>query len=351
MGVSVMDNMAVHVMECFDSSQALKAWRAVLVVFLVTIISYACTSKLRSRGMPPGPFPWPVFGNLFSVGKGGHLSLARLANRYGNIMCVYLGNIRTIVVSDAKMAKELFSVSDAQFASRPIHSLMYTTSKYVNQAEHDCDVVVSHYTAKVRELRQIMKTELFAPRKLDTTTNARKEEVARMVEVIESFVRAGQPVNFRGVVNEFTVRQACRILFNKLWVGCERSKSEDDLQPQDFRKMENEFHSLFAAPNIFGDVCLSVLRCLDLQGLEKRWTDFTLGKDKRMALLLDWYRNQATEEDPVQLGSAELRECDFVESLLQISKEGKLSEETAKGLTLVSPHQPQISSLLISQMS
>ena len=341
MGVSVMDNMAVHVMECFDS-QALTAWRAVLVVFLVTIISYACTSKLRSRGMPPGPFPWPVFGNLFSVGIGGHLhlSLARLADRYGNIMCVYLGNIRTIVVSDAAMAKELFSVSDAKFASRPIHSLMYTTSKYVNQAEHDCDEVASHYTPKVRELRQIMKTELFAPRKLDTTANARKEELARMVDVIESFVRAGQPVDFRGVVNEFAVRQACRILFNKLWVHCERSKSED-LQPQDFRKMESDFHDLFAVPNIFGDVCLSVLRCLDLQGLEKRWTDFTLRKDKRMALLLDWYRNQATE-DPVQLGSAELRECDLVESLLQISKEGKLSEETAKGLTLVSPHQPQI---------
>lgn len=51
-----------------------------------------------------------------------------------------------------------------------------------------------------------------------------------------------------------------------------------------------------------------------------------------MALMLDWYRN------PVQLGSADqLREVDFVESLLQISKEGKLSEETAKGLTSVSP--------------
>jgi geraniol 8-hydroxylase len=195
MGVFMMDNMAVHVLECFDSS-AVKAWRAVLVVFLVTMISYVCTSKLRNRGMPPGPFPWPVFGNLFSVGKGGHLSLARLANRYGNIMCVYLGNIRTIVVSDAKMAKELFCVSDAQFASRPIHSLMCTTPKYLNQVEHDCDEAASHYTPKVRELRQIMKTELFAPQKLDTTANARKEEVARMVEGIESFVRAGQPVNF-----------------------------------------------------------------------------------------------------------------------------------------------------------
>lgn len=333
MGVSMMDNMAVHVMECFDS-QALKAWCAVLVVFLVTI-SYACTTKLRNRRMPPGPFPWPIFGNLFSVGRGGHLLLAQLANRYGNIMCVYLGKIPTIVVSDAKMAKELLYVSDAQFASRPIHSLMYTTSKYMNQAEHDCDVVVSHYTPKVRELRHIMKTELFGPRKLTTTTTARKEEVARMVEVIESFVSAGQPVNFRSVVSEFAIRQACRTLFNKLFVHCERSKTED-LQPQDFKKMVEEFDYLFSAPNIFGDVCLSVLRCLDLQGLEKRWRDFTLDKDKRMALLFDWYRKQATE-DPVQLGSLELPEFDFVESLLQIRKEGNLSEETVKGLTSVSP--------------
>ena len=330
MGVSVMDKMAVHVMECFDL-QALKAWGA---VFLITV-SYACISKFRNRRLPPGPFPWPIFGNLFTVGTDRHLSLAHLANRYGNIMCVYLGNIRIVVVSDAKMAKELFSVSDAQFASRPIHNLMYTTSKYVNQAEHDCNVTASLYTPKVRELRMIMKTELFGPRKVDTTAQARKEEVARMVEAIESCVSAGQPVNFRSVVSEFAIRQACRILFNKLFVHCERSKSED-LQPQDFSTMEREFQDLFAAPNIFGDVCLSVLRCLDLQGLEKRWRDFIPRKDKRMALLLDWYRKQATE-DPVQLGSDELPEFDFVESLLEISEKGKLSEETVKGLTLVGP--------------
>ena len=333
LGVSVMDNMAVRVLECFDL-QALNASGALFVVFLVTI-SYAYTSKLRNRRLPPGPFPWPIFGNLLSVYKGRHLSLAQLANRYGNIMCVYLGNIRMIVVSDAKMAKELFSVSDAQFASRPVHSLMYTTSKYLNQVERDCDVTVSHYTPKVRKLRQILKTELFAPGKLDTSTRARKEEVARMVEVIKGFVSAGQPVNVRSVLSEFTTRHACRILFNKAFVHSERSRTED-LQLQDFTKMEKEYRGLLAILNIFGDACLPVLRCLDLQRLEKRWKDFIPCKDKTMALLLDWYRNQATE-DPVQRVSDDLPEFDFVEALLQISKEGKLSEETIKGLILVSP--------------
>ena len=56
-----------------------------------------------------------------------------------------------------------------------------------------------------------------------------------------------------------------------------------------------------------------------------------------MALLLDWYRNQATE-DPVQpVSSDEVPEFDFVEALLHISKEGKFSEETVKALILVRP--------------
>ena len=334
MGVPVMDNMAVHVMECFDL-RALKAFGAVFVVFLVTT-SYAYTSKLRNRRLPPGPFPWPIFGNFLYVFRGRHLLLAQLAKRYGNIMCVYLGNIRIVVVSDAKMAKEVFSVSDFQFASRPVHDLMYTTSKYLNQLERDCDVTVSHYTPKVRKLRQIMKTELLAPEKLDGSTRARKEEVARMVEGIKGFVSAGQPVNVRSVLNEFTIRHACRMLFNKVFVHSERSKTED-LQPQDFTKMEKEYRDLLAILNIFGDACLSGLRGLDLLRIEKRWRDFILCKDKTMALLLDWYRNQATE-DPVQpVSSDEVPEFDFVEALLHISKEGKFSEETVKALILVRP--------------
>ena len=68
------------------------------------------------------------FGSLFSVGKSLHLLLAQLANGYGNITCVYLGqNVRLVVVSDAKMAKELLSIRDAQFASRAIHDLKLST--------------------------------------------------------------------------------------------------------------------------------------------------------------------------------------------------------------------------------
>ena len=320
--------------------------RAVFVILVLTTIYYAYTSKVRKRRLPPGPLPWPIFGNLFSLGKSLHLSLAQLANCYGNIMCVYLGQVRIIVVSDAKMAKELFSVSDAQFASRPIHNLMYTTSKYLNEeyVTPDCDLVMSHYTPKVREMQQILKTELFAPRKLNATAGARKEEVGRMVAAVKISASTGQPVHLRDTLHEFAVRTACRSFFNKAFVDSELSKS-DGLQPQDFKKMEEEFRTVFATPNILGDACLPVLRPLDLQGLDRKWKDFIQHKKIIMTLLLDWYRKQAAV--PKQLGDHDkLPETDFVEAVLQMSKEGNLSETVIKNLTPVSP-RPLIVSLCL----
>lgn len=69
---------------------SLAALAITFVVIHVVVVYY------RRRSLPPGPWPWPVVGNLFLLRGLSHRKLHKLANRYGGLMYIQLGiNIHT----------------------------------------------------------------------------------------------------------------------------------------------------------------------------------------------------------------------------------------------------------------
>jgi hypothetical protein len=89
-----------------------------IALFFVLLSVYGLSRSVgkKKRSLPPGPWPWPLFGNLFSLGAHPHQAMAQLAERYGSIMSLFFGSVRVVILSDASTAKELFSVSDAKFS-------------------------------------------------------------------------------------------------------------------------------------------------------------------------------------------------------------------------------------------
>ena len=77
------------------------------------------TSKNNTK-LPPGPRGLPFIGNLhqFDVSKP-HVSFWELSKKYGPLMSLRLGFVPSLVVSSAKMAKEILKTHDLQFCSRP----------------------------------------------------------------------------------------------------------------------------------------------------------------------------------------------------------------------------------------
>ncbi|GKV53076.1 hypothetical protein SLEP1_g59622 [Rubroshorea leprosula] len=97
-----------------------------LLFMCVYVLVQVCSSitSTRSRAssskLPPGPRRIPILGNLLDLGNKPHKSLAELAKTHGPIMRLKLGNLVSIVVSSAAMAREILQTNDLIFSNRTI---------------------------------------------------------------------------------------------------------------------------------------------------------------------------------------------------------------------------------------
>ncbi|KAL5076457.1 hypothetical protein RYX36_015441 [Vicia faba] len=86
---------------------------------LLMRLLFVNNSRKRKSNLPPGPLTIPFIGNLHQLGTMPHISLQSLAHKYGPIIFLQLGQIPTVVVSSARLAKEILKTHDLALASRP----------------------------------------------------------------------------------------------------------------------------------------------------------------------------------------------------------------------------------------
>ena len=86
---------------------------------LASLVIARCRTNSHGYKSPPGPWAWPVVGNLPVILRGGqpHRALARLAGRFGPVMGVSLGpGPRVVVLSSVGVVKEAL-VKNAEWTS------------------------------------------------------------------------------------------------------------------------------------------------------------------------------------------------------------------------------------------
>ncbi|XP_054816433.1 cytochrome P450 71D10-like [Prosopis cineraria] len=174
----------------------------------ILVIHKLSNSRKRSQNLPPGPPRLPLIGNLHQLaGSIPTRSLRDLANKYGPLMHLQLGQLPHIIVSSPEMAKEVTKTHDQIFANRP---KILATDIF---AYSSSDIVFSSYGNYWRQLRKICTLELFSAKRVQTFKAIREEEVSALMKDIDE--HEGSAMNLSKKIFPLTNSIVARAAFGK----------------------------------------------------------------------------------------------------------------------------------------
>ncbi|CAM0952589.1 unnamed protein product [Alopecurus aequalis] len=173
------------------------------VIALLLTLCYVIVTKVRGRSskLPPSPPSLPLIGHLHLLGRLPHRSLRELHLRYGTdggLLCLQLGRRRTLVVSTAAAAADLYKNHDLAFASR-------VPSAVVDKVSNgSTNVSFAPYGDAWRRSKKLAVVHLLSPRRADSFGPVRSAEVAALVAGARRAAEAGEAVDLRELLYSYS---------------------------------------------------------------------------------------------------------------------------------------------------
>ncbi|KAL8147706.1 hypothetical protein AgCh_005143 [Apium graveolens] len=123
-----------------------------LFLFLFIVLKFAKVFRNDKLKLPPGPRQLPFIGNIHQmVGSLPHHILKDLANKYGPLVSLKLGEVSVFVVSSSEVAHDMMKKHDLNFVQRP-HSLTTDIISY-----NSSNIGSSPYGDYWRQMRRISR--------------------------------------------------------------------------------------------------------------------------------------------------------------------------------------------------
>ncbi|KAL0323923.1 UNVERIFIED_CONTAM: cytochrome [Sesamum calycinum] len=159
--------------------------------------------------LPPSPPKLPVIGHLHHlVGGMPHHALRRVAQKYGPVLYLKLGEVPAVVISSREATKEVVKVQDPACADRP-ESIGSKIMWY-----DYTDIAFSAYNEYWRQMRKICILELLSAKNVKSFGSIRQDEVSRLIKSLQS--SSGEAINLTEKVFAFTSSITCRAAFGKV---------------------------------------------------------------------------------------------------------------------------------------
>ncbi|XP_027920963.1 cytochrome P450 CYP736A12-like [Vigna unguiculata] len=267
-----------------------------LLTFLISsIVSFIFLRRNHTkddRRNPPGPPPFPVIGNLHMLGKLPHRTLQALAQQYGPIMSLRLGQVPTVVVSSSEAAQHFFKSHDVVFASRPI----LEASKYFGYGSKG--LVFSEYGAYWRHMRKVCTLQLLSASKVESFAPLRKRELELAVKSVEARAARGEVLDLSMVVHDVV-----EDIVYKMVLGCSKH-DEFDLKGLIQTRM-----NITGAFNLADYV--PWLGSLDLQGLNRSFKKISTALDQVLEKIIKEHEQGSNAQN-------EQHHKDFIDILLSL---------------------------------
>ncbi|GKA04777.1 probable (S)-N-methylcoclaurine 3'-hydroxylase isozyme 2 [Tanacetum coccineum] len=140
--------------------------------------------SIKKVPLPPGPHPLPILGNIFQIGRvNPHIRLAEMAQVYGPLISLRIGQRILIVGSSSNAASEILKTHDQALSGRDVSILLQKKEPTV----HNMNLLsTSECDDRWRYLRNIYKTDLLSGKALESSANMREKKVYDMVKYLAS---------------------------------------------------------------------------------------------------------------------------------------------------------------------
>ncbi|KAI9118404.1 hypothetical protein K1719_010736 [Acacia pycnantha] len=184
---------------------------ALIILFSSIFLVFLIYRTTRARPhLPPGPSGLPLIGNLHQLPNSApHRYLWRLSKQHGPLIFLRLGLKPTIVVSSAKIARQVMKTHDLVFASRP--SLLAQQKLSYN----GLDVTFAPYGDYWREVKKLCVIHLFSSRRVHSFRPIREDEVLRTIRSLSQSAASHKVINLSETMMSFSGTLICKIAFGK----------------------------------------------------------------------------------------------------------------------------------------
>ncbi|XP_077246507.1 putative (S)-N-methylcoclaurine 3'-hydroxylase isozyme 2 [Tasmannia lanceolata] len=271
----------------------------ILLILPVLFLIYNHLKRIASSksSLPPGPYPWPIIGNLLNMGKKPHIELAHLAQAHGPLLSLRLGTQLLAVGSSPAIAAEILKTHDRLLSARHVPTI---TPK--NRPDRsDLSMVWAPVCGdEWKFLRTLCRTELFASKAIETQAPLREKKVTEMVDFLVK--KENQVVKVAELVFATVFNILGTIFLSQNFIDLDDGGVVGGMKGLIWRMME-----LGTTPNI-GDF-YPILSGLDLQGLNKKAVECV---EKVSAIWEVFIKQRRDGKDD----GGVLRERDFLDSLL-----------------------------------
>ncbi|KAL1316350.1 cytochrome P450 71D8 [Arachis ipaensis] len=283
-----------------ESSSLLVPTFFLLILFSFLVKYYKSKTKPTHK-LPPGPWKLPLIGNFHQVAQAGplpHRSLRELAKKYGPFMHLKLGENSTVVISSAKLAKEVLKTYDGSFQRRPLLAAVPTL------VYGPADIVFSPSSDYWRDMRKICTLELLSKKKVQSLAFIREAEMERTIQKIRE--SAGSRINLSDMIFHLISVTVYRAAFG----NSNMDHSEFILLIKEAMQILGGFH--------WGDLFPSIKPLFYLSGLKSKVENLHERLDKFMEDIIKEHQKKQTE------GRTDVEEEDLVDVLLRVQQSGSL---------------------------
>ncbi|PIA41507.1 hypothetical protein AQUCO_02200139v1 [Aquilegia coerulea] len=278
-----------------------------LIILFCSLVQSVLSNPLKYH--PPPKLP--LIGHLHHLGALPHQSLRDLSLKYGPLMLLHLGYTPTLVVSSAKMGREIMKTHDVVFSNRPITTAV---KEFLYSGK---DVAFAPLGEYWRQMRRVCVNDLLSVKRVQSFEFVRDEEIANMTNKINQACLRKIDVNLTDLIVVIASNIISRVALGRTLEG----KSES-------AKLLKEMAEQFGVFSV-GDMFPSLGWIDELTGLKKRM--------RRTSIAMHRFLDEVVQEHLMsKKEGVQADRKDLVDLLLEFEKDyTQRVEFTRENLTVI----------------